>query len=34
MSWKMIIGLGVLAFAAAYQMGPHSLFVLVPPFLR
>jgi hypothetical protein len=34
MSWKMIIGLGGLAFAAAYLMGPNSLLVLVPPFLR
>ena len=34
MSWKALIGLGVLAFAAAYQMGPDNLFFLLPPFLR
>jgi hypothetical protein len=34
MSWKTLLGLGALAFAAAYQMGPDSLFVLIPSFLR
>jgi hypothetical protein len=34
MSWKTLLGLGGLAFAAAYQMGPDNLVALLPSLLQ
>jgi hypothetical protein len=34
MSWKMLFGVGALVIAGLHFVGPDSLLVLVPSFLK